>query len=182
MKQKARRLCAKYVVVFSTSLALAQQQPVPRCVIADVYPSAGDVAKNVKLYCGPHSAGAAGVMSDANLGFVRTISDVQHDAPFRTLRLDRVSKIDIIDMSDEEKKVVAAAEAVKTKDNGNFFSLHWQKVDITFADPATPALKGVFTYDGCSVESEDKQSSLKTRVEALHPKTIQIQSKMKCTL
>jgi hypothetical protein len=45
-------------------------------------------------------------MADANLGFVRTVADVQNNAPQRTLRLDTVSGIDFVEMADGEKKLV----------------------------------------------------------------------------
>ena len=179
MNHKARPLVA-YLVLLPSTIALGQSPG--RCVIADILPSAGEATKNVKLYCGPHSAGAAGVMADATLGFVRTISDVQNHAPQRYTNLERVSKIEFVDMNEEEKKAVAKVEAADNEKNSNFFDLHWQKVNISFSAPSTPPLNGVFIHDGCSIEDADKQSSLHSRVEALHVKTIQIQSKIKCTL
>jgi hypothetical protein len=85
-------------------------------------------------------------------------------------------------MTSEEKNTVASAEAADDAKNGNYFDLHWQKIDVTFADGSVPPLKGVFTHDGCGIEDQDKQSTLKTRVEKLHPKTVQIRPGEKCQL
>ena len=141
----------------------------PECYEVDIYTKDGTVLTNVELTCGPK--GGMVLTSDATIRFTKKLEDIRGGIfPERCLRFSCISRIDFLEMNENESNAVASYG----ENGSDFFERQWHKVKMTFYDGET--WDNVYVYDKCSFKSMYEAGPL----DALDPTTIIIRLKENC--